>query len=497
MTISVQAAGRREWIGLAVLALPALLASLELTVTNLALPAIGKDLGAGSTQLLWIVDIYAFLLSGSLITMGALGDRLGRRRLLLLGATGYGLASVLAAYAPNTGGLIAARALMGLAGATLMPTILALITIMFTQPRQRGVAIGVIVASVSGGTAIGPLVGGWLLERFWWGSAFLLAVPFMVLLLALGPRLLPEHRDPAAGRLDVISAVLSLGAVLPVVYGLKQIAAEGLGVTSAGAVLVGVAVAVVFVLRQRRLVVPLVDLKLFASRPFSVAAATLALGIFVLWGSSYALAQYLQLVHGLSPLEAGLWTAPSAIGVIVGSTLAPRIVRRVRPAVVIGAGLSLSAAGYVVLTQTQGAEGLAVLVTGAVIVSAGLGPMMALATDLVVGSAPPDKAGAAAAISSTAPQIGGALGIALLGSVITAVYRIDLSAANVPQAARDSLAAAVALPDRLGVLEAARAAFVHGFHVTAWISAGLMAAIAYLVVTLLRKPSSAPIKSGQ
>ncbi|WP_169982897.1 MFS transporter [Microbispora sp. H10836] len=474
-------AGRREWIGLAVLTLPALLASLELTVTNLALPAIGTGLTASSTQLLWIADVYAFLLSGALITMGALGDRIGRRRVLLIGAAAYGVAAVLAAYAPSAGSLIAARALMGVAGSTLMPSTLSLTTSMFTNPRQRTVAIGIVVSAVSAGTAIGPLVGGWLLERFWWGSAFLLAVPVMTALLVVAPFTLPEHRDAGAGRLDWLSAVLSLAAVLPVVYGLKQIAADGVEPMSLIAIAAGIAVAGAFARRQRRLANPLVDLRLFTDRTFAVAAATLALGIFVLWGSNYAVAQYLQLVYGKSPLEAGLWTSPAALGVIAGSTLAPRIARRTGSAIVIGTGLAISAAGYLILSQVSG--NLAVLVAGTVVVSAGLGPMMALATDLVVSSAPPERAGAAAAISSTAPQVGGALGIAVLGSLITAIYRADMSSA--PETVRDSLTAAVAA-DLPSLLERARAAFVHGFHLAAVVSAVLMAALAGLVVSLLR-----------
>ncbi|MEU4835825.1 MFS transporter [Streptosporangium sp. NPDC023615] len=483
-------AGRREWIGLAVLSLPALLASLELTVTNLALPAIGEDLDATSTQLLWIVDVYAFLLAGALITMGVLGDRIGRRRLLLIGAAAYGVVSAVAAWAPDAESLIAARALMGVAGATLMPSTLSLATSMFPDPRRRTVAIGVIVASVSAGTAIGPLVGGWLLERFWWGAAFLLAVPFMALLLIAGPLLLPEHRDTTAKRLDPTSAALSLATVLPVVYGLKQIAADDPAVTSVAAIAAGLALGVVFVRRQRASAAPFVDLGLFADRTLSTATGTLALGIFVLWGSNYAIAQYLQLVHGMSPLEAGLWTAPSAVGVIAGSTLAPRLARRVRPFTVIAAGLTVSAVGYLVLTLTQGTDGIAVLVSGAVVVSAGLGPMMALATDLVVGSAPPHRVGAAAALSSTAPQLGGALGIAVLGSVITATYQARLATAAVPGAARDNLGSAVAVAAGLppeagaGLLGTARAAFVEGFHVTAAISAALMAGLVLLIVTL-------------
>lgn len=488
-------AGLREWTGLAVLALPALLASLELTVTHLALPAIAADLRASSTQLLWIVDIYAFLLAAVLIPVGAVGDRVGRRRILLIGSLGYGVASVLAAYAPSPELLIAARALMGVTGATLMPSTLSLTAVMFRDAHQRAVAIGVIVASVSGGTAIGPLVGGWLLEHFWWGSAFLLATPVMAVLLVAGPLLLPEHRAPRSGRLDVGGAVLALLAVLPVVYGLKQVAADGLGAVPVGALVVGVAMAVPFVRRQRLRADPLVDLGLFADRAFRTAATTLTLGIFVLWGSNYAIAQYLQLVEGLSPLHAGLWTAPSAAGVIVGSLLAPRIARRVPAAVVIGAGLVVSAIGYLVLAGVAPSGDLVHLVLGAVVVSAGLGPMMALATDMVIGSAPIERAGAAAAISSTAPQIGGAFGVAVLGSIITAVYR-DAMATGVPagvpdgtaHAARDNLGAAAAvghqLPAALAdpLLTAARAAFTSGFHVTSLVSTVLMVLAAVLVL---------------
>ncbi|MGW0506007.1 MFS transporter [Micromonospora sp. NPDC003241] len=491
-------AGRREWYGLVVLALPALLASLELTVTHLALPTIGRDLSADSTELLWIVDVYAFLLAGSLITMGVWGDRIGRRRMLLLGAAGYGVASVAAAYAPTVELLIVARAVMGVAGSTLMPAILSLVTVMFVDARQRAVAIGVVIASVSGGTAVGPLVGGWLLERYWWGSVFLLGVPVMLVLLVVGPALLPERRA-ATGRLDLVSALLSLGAVLPVVYGLKRIAADGVHATSLLAVVAGLAAAVLFVRRQRGRTDPFLDLGLFADRRLTVAAATLALGIFVLWGSNLAIAQYLQLVQGLSPLAAGMWTAPSAVGVIVGSTLAPRIARRVDPATVTATGLALAAVGYGLLTQVE-VGGLAILVTGAVVVSAGLGPMMALATDMVVGAAPPQRAGAAAAISATAPQLGGAFGIALLGSLITAVYRHD-TATTVPveagaeatAAARDNLTAALVAADRLPVevgerlLAAAREAFVHGFRLAAVVSAVLMAGTALLVAVTLRR----------
>lgn len=477
---------RRAWAGLAVLCVVALLASLELTVTHLALPAIDADLRPSGTQLLWIVDVYAFLLAGSMLTLGAVGDRIGRRRLLMIGAAAYGVLSGLAAYAPTPELLIAARALLGVAGATLMPSTLSLTATLFRDARQRAVAVGIIIASVSGGTAIGPLVGGALLERFWWGSVFLLGVPVMVLILVLGPVLLPEHRGPGTARIDVASVLLSLGAVLPLIWGLKEIAADGAGAAAVVAVVAGLVVGSVFVRRQRALADPVADVRLFRDGTFAVAVATLAIGIFVLWGANYYLAQYLQLVQDLDPLEAGLWTAPSAFGVIAGSLLAPRLTRRIRPGVVIGAGLTVSAAGFVLLTQLTATSGLVLLVAGSVTVSAGLGPMMALATDLVIGAAPPERAGAAAALSSMAPQLGGALGIAVQGSVVTAVYRGGFERAG---EFGGTLGGAVAAAES-AALAAARDAFTDGITVAATVSAVLVSALAITVVALSARRDS-------
>ncbi|MBB5787114.1 MFS transporter [Jiangella mangrovi] len=481
---------RRAWAGLAVLCVVAVLASLELTVTHLALPAIDADLRPSGTQLLWIVDVYAFLLAGSTLALGAVGDRIGRRRLLMIGAAAYGVLSALAAYAPTPDLLIAARALLGVAGATLMPSAFSLAATLFGEARQRAVALGIVVASVAGGTAIGPLVGGALLERFWWGSVFLLGVPVMVLILALGPVLLPEHRAAVAARIDLASVGLSLGAVLPMVWGLKEIAADGERWSAVGAVVAGLVVGVVFVARQRRLADPVVDVRLFRDRAFSVVVATLTIGIFVLWAANYYLAQYLQLVKDLDPLEAGLWTAPSALGVIAGSLLAPRLTRRLRPSLVIGAGLTVSAAGFVLLTQLTATSGLGLMVAGSVAVSAGFGPMMALATDEVIGAAPPERAGAAAALSSMAPQLGGALGIAVLGSVVTAVFRGADTGAD---AGADTLGAVVASSTDGVVLAAARDAFTGGIAVAATVSAVLVSVLASTVVALsVRRDSVSP-----
>jgi MFS transporter, DHA2 family, multidrug resistance protein len=485
-------ATRREWIGLAVLALPCVVYAMDLTVLNLAVPSLSADLHPSSTQLLWIVDIYGFTLAASLITMGNLGDRIGRRRLLLVGAVVFGIVSTVAAYATSAAMLIAARGLLGVAGATIAPSTLSLIRTMFADAHQRTCAIGVWITSFSAGGAAGPLLGGVLLERFWWGSVFLLAVPVMGLLVAVGPRLLPEFRDREAGRLDPYSAALSLVAVLAVVYGLKQITQQGPGWVPVAALLAGLAVGTMFVRRQRRMAEPLLDLRLFRLPAFSAALASYTLGIFVVFGLDLFIDQYLQLVLGLSPLRAGLWLLPAALGFVVGSLLAPRLVRHLRPVHVITAGMILAAAGFAVLTLVGSRSGLALLVSGSTIFSIGLAPVFTLAADVVVGAAPPERAGAASAISETGAELGGALGIAVLGSIGTAVYRGQVPE-SVPTAGRDTLGGAVQaaarMPERIGapLLDAARVAFTHGLQVMAGVCVGVVLAGAVLTAMLLRR----------
>ncbi len=492
-------ATRREWIGLAVIALPCLLASMDLTVLYLAVPSLSVDLEPSSTQLLWITDIYGFLIAGFLVTMGTLGDRIGRRRLLLVGATFFGIASVLAAFSTTPEMLIATRALLGVAGATLAPSTLSLIRNMFLDPQERTAAIGIWATSFSVGAALGPLLGGFLLEAFWWGAVFLLAVPVMLLLLVLGPRLLPEFRDPNAGRLDLVSALLSLLAVLSVIYGLKQIAVYGLGPGALLAIAGGVAIGIVFIRRQRTLADPLIELPLFARRSFSIPLVLNTLSIFVAFGVFLFIAQYLQLVLGLSPLVAGFWTIPSSCGFIVGSMVAPGLARRWRPADVMAGSLVVSAVGLTLLTQVDGSAGLAIVVIGSVVHAVGISPVVTLGTDLIVGSAPPERAGAASAISETGAELGGALGIAVLGSVGTAVYRRAFSAeasGSVPVEALETargtlggaLTAAESLPPGLGdpLVSVARQAFVEAFEASAAIGAGVILLLAVLSAMMLR-----------
>jgi DHA2 family multidrug resistance protein-like MFS transporter len=487
-------ATRREWLGLAVIALACLLYAMDLTVLTLAVPSISADLRPSSTEMLWIIDIYGFLVAGFLITMGTLGDRIGRRRLLLIGAAAFGAASILAAVSSSPEMLIAARALLGIAGATLAPSTLSLIRNMFEHAEQRTVAIGIWITSFSVGAAIGPLAGGVLLESFHWGSVFLIAVPVMALLLAIGPRLLPEYRDPEPGRLDLVSAALSLIAVLTVIFGVKAVARDGVAPVNLAPVIAGLALGAIFVLRQRRLADPLVDLGLFRRPAFSLALGANTLAFAVVFGIEVFVAQYFQLVLGYSPLEAGLWSVPAAAAFVVGSQLTPPLAARLGPPVAMLGGIVVALAGVVLLTQVGAGDGPAPLVAGVVILSLGMAPLFTLAADLALGSAPPERAGAASGISETSSELGGALGLAILGTVGTAVYRSETTDAfpgGVDGTASDTLAGAVAVADRLPqalaaeVLEPAREAFVQGLQVAATLSGALVAAAAVMVARLL------------
>jgi MFS transporter, DHA2 family, multidrug resistance protein len=492
-------AGRREWIGLGAIALACMLYVMDLTILHLAIPSISADLQPSSTQLLWIIDIYGFVVAGSLITMGTLGDRIGRRRLLLIGAGAFGAASVLAALSTSAEMLIGTRALLGIAGATIAPSTLSLIRNMFVDPQQRTKAIAVWITSFSVGAAIGPLLGGLVLEFFWWGAAFLVNVPIMLLLLVLGPKLLPEYKDPNAGRLDIPSAALSLVAILAVIFGLKQFAQDGIGWLPVASIALGLAIGVVFVRRQRRLDDPLIDLGLFRVPTFTSSLLLYGLGILMVFGGFLFLPQFLQLVLGLSPLEAGLWTLPWALAFVVGSQVTPRLAQRFAPTTVMAVGLTFAAIGFAVFTQVDATSGFAIIVTGSVVFSLGTAPLFTLTNDLIIGSAPPERAGAAAGISETAAELGGALGIALFGTIGLAIYRSGVSdgvpAGIPPEAAavaQDTLGGAVEvaglLPVELGapLIESANDAFVSGMHVVAAISAIVALALAAFTATVVR-----------
>ncbi len=509
-------ATRREWTGLAVLALPCLIYSMDLTVLNLALPAISADLKPSASQLLWMIDIYGFLVAGFLITMGSLGDRIGRRRLLLYGAAAFGAASVIAAFSRSAEMLIAMRAVLGIAGATIAPSTMSLIRNMFHDEHQRQFAIGVWIASYSAGGIIGPMAGGLVLQVLPWGAVFLIAVPVMVMLLLLGPVLLPEYRDPAARGLDLPSVVLSLTAVLVTIYGLKQIAEHGWSIGHAAAIVAGILIGLVFIRRQRRLADPLLDVSLFRQPRFAASISAYGLSCLAMFGVYIFITQYLQGVLGLSPLAAGLATVPWSLAFLVGSLLAPRFARHLPSVTLFVRGLAAAAVGLALLAAVDGPWGLPVLILATVVMSLGLAPVFTLGNDMIITAAPPERAGAASALSETVAEFGGALGIAVLGSLGTAIYRRGLAVSAPPDVPAASLndalgtlgaaaASSALLPAPVGdaLLAAARAAFVDAMQWVALACAAIVVCACLFSVRMLRgdpgrppDPSPRPATTG-
>jgi DHA2 family multidrug resistance protein-like MFS transporter len=485
-------AGRREWGGLAVLGLPTFLVSMDFSVLYLGVPHLTADLAPSGVQQLWIVDIYGFLIAGFLVTMGTIGDRIGRKKLLLLGGAVFGVASVAAAFSTGPEMLIASRALLGVAGAAVMPSVLALVTGMFTDQRQRSRALAIYLTCFMGGATLGPLVGGVLLEYFWWGSVFLVAVPGMVLLLIFGPFLLPDQKAPRPGRLDPLSVVLSLGAILPFVYGLKELARNGWEPLSAAVLVSGIAAGVLFVQRQRRLADPLLDLSMFRNRTFSSALTLFFVTALVGTGTLLLVTLYLQNVTGLTPLEAGLLLVVPNVLMIVGNLSTPPLANRIRPAYLIAGGLAVASAGYLMFMLADSTSGPERIFIALSVVMLGTAPLAALCNHLAMGSVPPEKAGSGASIVQTTTELGLGLGIATLATLGTAVYRSNVEDALGPipsdaaNAARESIDRAIVAADRLpadqgdALLAAARDAFTSGVQ-----TVGLVSALFYAALTVL------------
>lgn len=490
-------AGRKEWIALGVLMLPLLLVSMDVSVLYFAIPYISQDLEPSATQQLWILDMYGFVLAGLLITMGAFGDRIGRRKLVLVGAVVFGAASVAAAYAHSAELLIAVRALLGLGGAALLPSTLALIRNLFRDEKQRGKAVTLWTAVMTTGISLGPVVSGLLLERFWWGAVFLINLPAMVLLLALVPFLVPEFTSAKSDRFDLLSAVLSLAAVLLVIYGIKEWARHGYEPLPALAISVGLVLGIVFIRRQRGLAHPMVDLRLLSRRTFGGPVFANLLAMFATVGMAVFLTQYLQSVLGLSPFKAALWSLVPAAGVAVMAPAGAALAQRVDRAYVMGGGFLLSACGFLWLTQVRTDSALWFTLSGASLYAGGLVAAMTLANELALGAAPPERAGSAAAVLESGQELGGALGMAILGSIGAAVYSRDMAhhlPNDLPQAEaiRETLGGATAAAAHLPagtsetVLTAARDAFTHGMSFAAVGASVVMAGAGVFSCVLLR-----------
>ncbi|MFE6649250.1 MFS transporter [Nocardioides sp. NPDC057772] len=476
----------RDWLGMTVLVLPALLASMDLSVLFIASPWISAELAPTASQHLWVMDIYGFMMAGLLITMGSVGDRIGRRRLLMVGAVAFGTASVLAASASDAETLIAARALLGLGGATLAPSTLSLIRGMFLDEDQRRTAVGIWTGAFTGGIAVGPIVGGFLLEHFHWGSVFLINVPVMVLLLIAAPIIISESRDPEPGPFDLLGALLSLAAVLPVIYGVKKVAESGATWGSVAALVIGIVFAGAFVLRQRTAAHPMIDVRLFARPAFSGSIVANAIVVFATAGIGLLAVTFMQTVLGLAPLAAALWMLPTVGGSFLGVAIASVLARTIRPATLVTLGLLISAVGFAVVSLVTSASSVGPLIAAYATLTLGVGMTATIVTSLVLTTAPPERAGAASALAETSSELGGALGIAVLGTLAGTSYRNAMAAAPVPGAgeagmkAADTIGAAVSTAQELPraiaepLLRQAFDAYTDGFALAAILGAAVL-----------------------
>ncbi|MFJ4911914.1 MFS transporter [Streptomyces sp. NPDC088726] len=483
-TASGERAGRKEWTAFVVLLLPLLLVSMDVSVLFFAIPSIDRDLAPSATQQLWIFDVYGFALSGLLITMGSLGDRIGRRKLLLIGALAFSTASVGAAYASSPEMLIAARAVLGIGGATLMPSTMGLVRNMFRDETQRSRAVGIWSGAMAGGIALGSVLSGVMLEHFWWGSVFLINVPAMVLLLVLVPVLVPEFKDPEPGRFDFLSVPLSMGSVLPVVYGVKETAAHGMDPRNALLIVAGLVIGWFFVRRQRGRSDAMISRELFRGRGFAAGIGLNALASFAMMGSAFFTTQYLQSVLGMSTMEASLWSLAPSLAVGAAAPAATAVAQRVERSRVVCAGFVIAAAGFGVLALS-GTDSLWLLLVGSAVMSSGIVTVMALVSDMALSTAPPEKASSAASLLETGQEFGGAMGMALLGAVATAVYTAQMPD-SAPDVARKTLPGALSTGDG-SLISLGREAFVHSMSYASVAGALLLLAGAVLAVTRLRR----------
>jgi DHA2 family multidrug resistance protein-like MFS transporter len=481
-----------RWLALSVLVLAVLLVAVDATVLGLATPFITEDLKPSGNQLLWIGDVYSFVIAGLLVSAGSLGDRIGRKKLLLMGATAFGAISVLNAYATTPEMMIVARALLGVAGATLMPATLALIRNLFHDPRERSLAVGIWGATASAGMAVGPVVGGFLLEHFWWGSVFLINLPVMAVLVLVGSKLLPESRHPSPGPWDALSVALSLVGMIGVVYAVKETATHGLDGNALAAGLFGIAALFLFVRRQLTLPHPLLDMRLFRNRGFSGAVLADLLTVLGLSGLIFFLSQFLQLVQDRRPLEAGLAELPAATGAVVAGLIAGSVARRYSVRSVVAGGLAAIGLALALLTLVDRSTGYPLIGVALLVVGIGAGFSFTVTADVILSSVPKEQAGAASAVSETAYELGAALGIAVLGSIVTGVYRDFTAPAGTPAEAHESLGGAVQAAAGMpadkaqDMLTSAQEAFVDGLAIAAGAGAAVLLATAAAAWFLLR-----------
>ncbi|WP_083527991.1 MFS transporter [Curtobacterium ammoniigenes] len=483
----VRSGRARRFGALAVLMLPVLLISTDNTILSFALPAISKALRPDARTLLWMVDAYPLVLAGLLVIMGSLGDRIGRRRILLIGASGFAAFSAVAAFSVAASMLVLARVGMGVFGAMLMPATLSIIRNVFTDRAERRTALAVWSTMFAAGNALGPLIGGVLLAHFAWGSVFLVAVPLLVVLLIAAPIFIPESRDPNPGPVDLVSMALSLGALTPTAWAIKTVTDPTMRGAAFAALVVGVVCGTLFVRRQLRARTPMLDLRLLRSVPFTGSIIVNMAGMFSLTGFLFFTAQHLQLVAGLGPFDAGLVLIPGSVLCIVAGLGVVPVVARVAPRWVVSVSLLFSAAANMLVALLGHEITVAGIAIAFVLLGIGIGASETVTNDLVVATAPPEKSGAASAMSETAYEIGAVLGTAVLGTILTTMYRMGVAVpsgltgaqrAAAAQTLGGAIDAAHALGGSLGqaLAASARAAFDSGVTITAGVAAALMLA---------------------
>lgn len=495
---------KNPYIGLAVLMLAVLLISIDATVLSFALPALSADLDPTGVELLWIVDSYGFAIAGLLLTMGTLGDHIGRRRVLLVGAALFGAASATAAFSTSVPQLIAARVLLGIGGAALMPPTLSLIRTLFPNSQKRARAIAVWAATFSVGAATGPIIGGALLEHFHWGAVFLINLPVVALLLVGGRLLLPESRNPNPGRFDIPGGVLSVTAIVPGVYAIKSVAeVGGFTLQAAAALAFSVVATTTFIWRLKTAKDPLLDINLFSNRDFSAIVVVNGLSMFILIGLLFVLSQFLQGAAGLSPLEAGLLLLPGLVASALASLAAGHLVGRFHPGRVVAFGMALAGVGSL-LFAFAGADKPWLVGAAFAVLEIGLGIVDPVTTDAIVGSVAPEKSGAASSISEVGYELGGAFGTAVLGSVLVAIYAGNLTRwladSKAPAGvdatpATHTIGAARDLAEQVGgsfgnqLLAVAQDSFVAAASVTGILAAVVSFGAAALALTVRRRPA--------
>ncbi|QDY81003.1 MFS transporter [Streptomyces qinzhouensis] len=473
---------------LSVLCLSLLMVALDATILNVALPSLITDLDPDALQQLWIIDVYGLILGGLLITSAGIGDRYGRKRLFLSGVAVFGAASVVAATSESSAQLIAGRVLLAIGGAMVMPSTLSLIRNIFHDPKERTLAIGVWAAVAGAGAAIGPLVGGVLVEEYGWAAAFWVNIPVVVLTFAAGVWLLPEFKDLGHERLDWLGAVLSVAGIIALAWGIKHLAKSGVDAEGVLVLLAGLALLALFARRQLSLPDPLLDVRLFRSRPFTAAAVGTLMAMMAIGAALFLLSLWLQYVHGYSPSEAGLRTLPAALAALAGSLSAPWVMRHAGVRTAMTVGLACMVAGFLVLALSPLPTTYPYVAV--VFVALGLGDGLAITTSaaVLVSAVPAERAGQAGAVSETSYELGVGLGVALLGSIHAAVYASEMTGR--PSAARESIGQAAELNDPT-VLAAARTAFDSALTTTAWVSVCFVAAGTVLVAWLVPKDFTA------